>query len=158
MKNKFSKSWKASKQPRKQRKYLANAPLHIKKKLVSVNLVKDLREKYSKRNVPVKKGDTVKVLRGKFSKKQGKILEVNLKTSKIVVEGIQTKKQDNSKVNVRLQPSNLQIVELNLEDKKRFKGTVKPEKTAPKSVSSKDGKENAPKEQKEEVNKEKTEK
>tara|TARA_Y100000310_G_scaffold319814_1_gene375567 strand:+ start:1808 stop:2254 length:447 start_codon:yes stop_codon:yes gene_type:complete len=121
MKNKFSKSWKSSKQPRKQRKYLANAPLHIKKKFLSVNLSKDLRKKHGKRNISIRKGDTIKVMRGKFKKKQGKITEVNTKTSKISIEGIQVKKQDGSKVNVKLRPSNLQVIELNLEDKKRLK-------------------------------------
>ena len=121
MKKKFSKSWKSSKQPRKQRKYLANAPLHIRKKFLSVNLSKDLREKYGKRNIPVKKGDVVKILRGKFKKKQGKIKEVKLKISKVTVDGIQVKKQDGSKTDVKLQPSNLQIIELNTEDQKRLK-------------------------------------
>ncbi len=121
MKQKFSTTWKSSKQPRKQRKYLANAPLHLRKKFVSVNLSKELREKYGKRNIPVKKGDIVKIVRGKFKKKQGKITEVKLKTSKITIEKIQVKKLDGSKVNVKLQPSNLQIIELNLEDKKRIK-------------------------------------
>ena len=39
---------------------------------------------------------------------------------KITIEGIQVKKLDGSKVNVNLRPSNLQIIELNLEDKKRL--------------------------------------
>jgi large subunit ribosomal protein L24 len=121
MKRKFSTLWKSSKQPRKQRKYLANAPLHIRKKFISVNLSKELRKKHKKRNIPIKKGDVVKIMRGKFKKKQGKVTEVKLKISKIAIEGIQVKKQDSSKVNVRLQPSNLQIIELNLEDKKRMK-------------------------------------
>ena len=121
MKKEFSTAWKASKQPRKQRKYLAKAPLHLKKKFVSVNLSKELRKKHEKRNLPVKKGDIVKVMRGKFKKKQGKVLSVKLKTQKIIVEGIQVKKLDGSKVNVNLRPSNLQIIELNLEDKKRLK-------------------------------------
>ena len=129
MKKQFNKSWKASKQPKKQRKYLANAPLHIKKKFVSVNLSQELRKKYGKRNIPVRKGDTVKIMRGKFKKKQGKVTEVKLKTSKIIIEGIQVKKQDGSKVNVKLQPSNLQIIELNLEDRKRKIGKeIKTEK------------------------------
>jgi large subunit ribosomal protein L24 len=128
MKNKFSKNWNSSKQPRKQRKYLANAPLHVRKKFVTVNLSKDLRKKHSQRNISVRKGDTVKILRGKFRKKQGKVLEVKIKISKIIVEGIQATKQDKSKVNVKLQPSNLQIVELNLEDRKRIKKTEKAEK------------------------------
>lgn len=121
MKKEFSKSWKSSKQPRKQRKYLAKAPLHIRRKFLSVNLSKELRKKHEKRNIVVKKGDVVKVMRGKFKKKQGKVMEVNVKTSKICIEGIQVKKQDSSKVNVKLRPSNLQIIELNLEDKKRLK-------------------------------------
>lgn len=129
MKRKFSKSWKASKQPNKQRKYLANAPLHLRKKFISVNLSKELREKHGKRNIPVRKGDTVKIMVGKFKKKQGKVTEVKLKTSKIIIEGIQVKKQDGSKVNVKLQPSNLQIIELNLEDRKRkIKKEIKTEK------------------------------
>ena len=121
MKKKFSKAWKSSKQPRKQRKYLANAPLHLRKKFVSVNLMKELRKKYGKRNVGVRTGDKVKVMRGKFKKKTGKVLKVELKTTKITVEGMQVKKMDGSKVNVKLMPSNLQIIELDISDKKRFK-------------------------------------
>jgi large subunit ribosomal protein L24 len=119
MKKEFSTTWKASKLPRKQRKFRYKAPLHLRKKFVSVNLSKELREKYGKRNIPIKKGDTVKIMKGKFKKKTGKILEVDLKKSKVKVEGIQVKKHDGSNVAVRLQPSNLQIIELNLEDKNR---------------------------------------
>ena len=128
MKQKFSTTWKASKQPRKQKKYSANAPLHLKKKFVSVNLSKELRKKYKTRNITLRKGDVVKVKRGKFKNKQGKVLEINLKMKKIFIEGMQTKKRDGSKVNVKLQHSNLQIIELNLEDKKRIKKMIK-EKT-----------------------------
>ena len=120
MKKTFSTHWKASRQPRKQRKYSAKAPLHIKRKLLSVNLSKELRKKYNRRNIPIRKGDTAKIMRGKFRKKQGKILEVDVKKSKIIMEGIQVKKQDGSKVNFKLRPSNLQIIDLNLEDKKRI--------------------------------------
>ncbi|MBU3907206.1 MAG: 50S ribosomal protein L24 [Nanoarchaeota archaeon] len=121
MKQKFSTKWKASRQPRKQRKYIANAPLHIKRKFVSVNLSKELRKKYNRRNIPLRKEDKVKITRGKFKNKQGKVTSVETKKGKIMIEGIQIKKQDGSKANVRLEPSNLQIVELYLEDKKRIK-------------------------------------
>ncbi len=111
MEKEFSTHWKASSQPRKQRKYLANAPLHLRKKFVSINLSKELRKKFGKRNIPAKKGDKVKVCVGKFKGKTGKILSVNLRTSKVVVEEMQVKKMDGSKANVKLQPSNLQIIE-----------------------------------------------
>lgn len=121
MKKTFSTKWKASKQPRKQRKYLAKAPLHIKRKMLNVNLSKELRKKYQRKNIPVRKGDTVKIMKGNFKKKHGKIIEIYMKKSKVAVEGIQIKKQDGSKVNVKIHPSNLQITELNLNDKKRMK-------------------------------------
>ena len=119
MKNKFNKSWKSSKQPRKQRKYIANAPWHIKRKMLGVNLSKELRKKYKKRNIVIRKGDIVKVIRGKFRKKQGKVLSIKIKNFKVYVEGIQAKKIDGSKVDIPIHPSNLQIIELNLEDRKR---------------------------------------
>jgi len=139
MKQKFSTHWKASKQPRKQRKYTANAPLHIKRKLLSVNLSKELRKKYSKRNIPVRKGDEIKVMRGKFKNKQGKIISIDVKTSKIKIEGIMIKKQDGSKVNVKIHPSNLQIMGLNIDDKKRMKNmkTQKEEKKTEKKTEEK---------------------
>lgn len=131
MKKKFSIKWKASKQPRKQRKYLANAPLHIKRKMLSVNLSKDLRKKHEKRNILLRKGDIVKIMRGKFKKKQGKVTEIKTKKGKIYIENMQVKKQDGSKANIPFRASNLQIIELNMEDKKRFK---KINKETPKKV------------------------
>ncbi len=119
MKQEFSNKWKSSKQPRKQRKYLANAPLHIKQKQLSGNLSKELRKKYSKRSFQIKKGDNVKIMRGKFKGKSGKINNVDLKMSRISVDGIQRQKKDGSKTNVYFNPSKLQIQELNLSDKKR---------------------------------------
>lgn len=119
MKQKFSTKWKASKQPRKKRKYIANAPIHVKKKLLSANLSKDLRKKYGKRSFPVRKGDNVIVMRGKFKKKTGKINLVNIKQGFVSIEGLQIGKKDGTKINVKFNPSNLQIKELNLDDKKR---------------------------------------
>ena len=121
MKKIFSKKWKASKQPRKQRKYVAKAPLHTKRKFLSANLSKNLRKKYSKRSFKLRKGDTVKVMKGSFKKKQGKISSIDVKRTKIAIEGIQKSKKDGTKVNIFFHPSNLQIQELNLEDTKRTK-------------------------------------
>ena len=134
MEKKFSLSWKASKQPRKQRKYVANAPIHLKRKMLSSNLSKELRKKFGKRSVSIRKGDIVKILRGKFKGKTGKIIEIKTKNSKIYIEGIQIKKRDGSKVNVKLNSSNLQIITLNDEDKKRNISLQKGKKPEEKKV------------------------
>ena len=140
MKRKFSTAWQGSSQPRKQRKYAANAPLHLKRKLLSVNLAKDLRKKYGKKNIPVRKGDTVLIMRGKFKAKKGKVNEIKTKLEKVYVEGVQIKKRDGSTVNVPLKSSNLQIIELYLEDRKRLGKEV----AAPKGVPSEEGKKKKP--------------
>ncbi|MBS3094929.1 50S ribosomal protein L24 [Candidatus Pacearchaeota archaeon] len=125
MKNEFSKHWVGSKRPGKQRKYLAKAPLHIRKKLLNVSLSKELRKKYGRRAITVRKGDKVKILVGKFKKKEGKVTEVNYGRLKIYVEGIQIKKLDGSMTNVPMRSSNIQIIELNLDDKMRVESLNK---------------------------------
>ncbi len=125
---KFSSSWRASKRPGKQRKYAAHAPFHLRNRLVSANLSKELRKKYGRRSMPLRKGDMVKVMKGSFKKKTGKVSIVNRKRLKIEIEGLQIKKQDGSKANIRFNPSILQITELNAEDKKRIAIKMKQEK------------------------------
>lgn len=121
MKKKFSLCWKSSKQPRKQRKYRYNAPLHIKKNFIRAHISTELRKKYGKRNIGLRKGDKIKILRGEFRKKEGKVERVDLKKTKINVTGIERIKKDGTKVLVPLEPSNLVITELNLDDRMRHK-------------------------------------
>ena len=129
MKRSFSKHWKASKQPRKQRKYVYNAPLHIKHKFLSAHLSKELRKKHDKRSLPIRKGDEALVMRGSFKKKKAKVLSVNLKRNKVALEGIQRSKRDGTKVQILLSPSILQLTSLNLDDKKRISAIERKSKT-----------------------------
>ncbi|MEK6852509.1 MAG: 50S ribosomal protein L24 [Nanoarchaeota archaeon] len=117
---KFSKHWTASKKPKKQRKYRYNAPLHLRQKLVSSNLSKELRKRYKVRSISVRKGDSVKVMRGGFKGKTAKVASVDLRKLKVSLEGIQRTKKDGTKVTVNFDPSNLQIHEV-VEDSRRFK-------------------------------------
>lgn len=121
MKKKFSKKWKSSKQPRKQRKYRAKAPLHIRHKLMAAHLSKELRTKYKKRSFPVRKGDKVKVLRGNFKGTIGEIERVDMKNYKIYIKGVEKKKKEGQKIQYPVNPSNVMILILNLDDKKRAK-------------------------------------
>lgn len=132
MKKDFSVHWKASKQPRKQRKYLAKAPLHIKRKLFSAHLSKELRKKYQRRSFPLRKGDTVKIARGSFKGKSGKIEGLDSRRVKVSIEGMQRAKKDGTKVNIFFDSSNLQIQEMNLDDKERIKSIERKIKQAEK--------------------------
>ncbi len=127
MKQEFSTSWKSSKQPRKQRKYLHNLPLHLKQKLMGAALDKVLRKKYEIRSLEVRKGDEVMIMRSKFKKKVGKVSEVNRVKTRVCIEGINHMKKDGNKVKVWFHPSNLKIIKLGQEDKKRIKKKMEKE-------------------------------
>ena len=130
MKQEFSTSWKASKQPRKQRKYVYNMPLHLKQKLMSATLDKVFRKKLGRRNLEIKKGDEVKVMRGKLKGKVGKINEVNRKKIKASLENVTITKKDGTKIPVWFHPSNLKIITPIEEDKRRLKNKQKENKNA----------------------------
>jgi len=121
MKTKFSTSWKSSKQPRKQRKYRYNAPLHTKQKFVHVHLSKELIKKYKRRNLGLRKGDKVRVVRGQYKKHVAKVERIDIKKTKAYLEGIEIAKRDGTKTIPPIEPSNLVITELNLDDKMRQK-------------------------------------
>ncbi len=119
MKTDFNTQWNKSVQPRKQKKFRANAPHHIKGKLIASHLSKTLREKHGKRSFRLRKGDKVKVMRGQFKGKTGKVERVDVKNEKVFVASVETMKKDGSKSFYPLHPSNLMITELDLSDKKR---------------------------------------
>lgn len=116
---KFSTNWKTSVKPKKQRKYRFNAPLHVKGKFLQAHLSDQLSKKYSKRTIRVRKGDRVKVMKGQFKEKSGKVEKVMTKKSKVYIDGIEIQKKDGTKTKYPISPSNIMITELDLNDKKR---------------------------------------
>jgi large subunit ribosomal protein L24 len=119
MKKKFSNAWKASSQKRKQRKFVFNAPLHVKHKFVNVSLSKDLKAEHSTRAVPVRVGDVVEIMAGQFKSTSGKVSKVSLIKTKVYVEGAAVKRRDGTDSLYPIHPSNLRITSLDLSDKTR---------------------------------------
>ena len=128
MKAEFNKNWNSSVQPRKQVKFRANAPNHIKRKFMGSPLDKPLREKYGMRNIEVRKGDEVKIMRGKFKGKQGKVGTVDIKKTRLQVDGVQRAgKAGGEKLTTWFHPSKVKIIILNTDDARRLKRISKTE-------------------------------
>jgi large subunit ribosomal protein L24 len=106
-------------QPRKQRLALYTAPHHVARKAMASHLSEELLLKYNRRSLTVILGDDVKVLRGDHKGKSGKIVGVDVSARKVTVAGVTNKKADGTEVALPVDPSNLVIVKLNLEDKRR---------------------------------------
>ncbi len=112
----------ASIKPSKQRALLRNTPYHLTKKLVSVHLSRELRERHGTRSLPVRVGDTVKILRGGFKGVQGKVKRLNRREGLVYIEGLTRKRADGRVVDIPVHASNLVVISLNLEDEYRKKG------------------------------------
>jgi len=81
---------------------------------------KPLKEKYKRNSIEVRKGDEVKVMRGSFKKKIGKVSVVDVKYCRIQIEGINRNKKTGDKVPVWFHPSKVKIITLNDKDERRF--------------------------------------
>lgn len=86
------------------------------------SLSKDLRQRTEMRTLSPRKGDSVKVMRGTYKGKTGKIAKVQLKKMKIYIEGIERKKRDGTKTMSPIHASNLMIIDA-ISDKRRIKKT-----------------------------------
>ncbi|MHA1166684.1 MAG: 50S ribosomal protein L24 [Candidatus Hodarchaeales archaeon] len=113
-----------TKSPRKNRVRTNNRPLHSRMKKLNVSLSSELRKKYGNiRNLPVKKGDTVSLVRGKdvivSQKKQ--VTKVDLTKMKIQIDGAKLTKTDGTEILRWVSPANVKLVQLGKVDRKRQK-------------------------------------
>jgi len=103
---------------RKQRKARANAPLHKRKRMVSAHLDSALMKEYNVRSVAVRKGDTVRVIRGDkdFKVSEAKVASVDLKNLKLIIENVTVPKADGTQKPKPVDPSNVLLTKLDLSD------------------------------------------
>merc|ERR1712088_552776 len=106
---------------RKQRKRQFTAPSHIRRKLMSAPLSKDLRAKYGVRSMPIRKDDEVQVLRGHYKGQQvGKVVQCYRKKFVVYIERIQREKANGATVYVGIHPSKVSIVKLKMDKDRKL--------------------------------------
>ena len=98
------KRTEVSSKSRVQRKDQLGAPSSIKRKLMSCHLVKSLRDQYKIRALPIKRGDEVKILKGKAKGKSGKVVQVYRKRNVIYVDKVNREKQNGQTVFLPIKP------------------------------------------------------
>lgn len=104
-----------STKPGTQRRRAANAPLHEKRIRTAAHLAPEIHDKAKgrmPRAFPVRKGDTVRIMRGGFRGKEGKVVSVDRVAGTVVVEGITLEKAGEKKVARPLHASNLMILRM----------------------------------------------
>ena len=122
--------------PTKARNYqIYRAPHARRSKQLGSPLSQELRKKYGKRSMRVILGDTVKVLRGEYRGIDGKVSKISTQSGNLAIEGVKKEKSKGEKFDVLIKTSKVIITGLNLDDHwRKTKLQRKKPKTTPKET------------------------
>ena len=79
---------------------------------MSCHLTKTLRDQYKIRSLPIKRGDEVKILKGKAKGRNGKVTQVYRKRNVIYVDKVNREKQNGQTVFLPIRPCHCVIEKL----------------------------------------------
>ncbi|KAI8334027.1 translation protein SH3-like domain-containing protein [Chlamydoabsidia padenii] len=120
---------------RKCRKAHFSAPSHIRQKIMSAPLSKELKEKHSVRAMPIRRDDEVTVVRGTYKGREGKVVQVYRKKYVIHIERVTREKVNGASAPIGIHPSNVVINKLKLDHSRQSILDRKGKKEAMQQVS-----------------------
>jgi len=98
---------------------LFQAPSHVRYRLFSAPLSPALKTVHKVSSLPVRMGDTVRIMRGDRRGTEGKVTKIDRSNYRLFVEGVTREKVDGTAVQIPIHPSKAMITSLNLDDKWR---------------------------------------
>jgi large subunit ribosomal protein L24 len=103
-------------QPRRQRKALYEAHTAERRRRMSIALSRELRQRYGRRQVPVRKGDTVRILSGSFRGREERVAKVIRRDYTVTLDNVTGKAGDAKLKPLPIRLAHLLLVRLNLSD------------------------------------------
>ena len=97
---------------RKCRKAHFAAPSHIRHRIMSATLSKELRKKHGIRSVPIRKDDEVVIMRGTNRGHKGKVIQVFRKKWAIHIDKLTKNKANGAPYQLPIHPSNVAVTKL----------------------------------------------
>ena len=97
---------------RKAHKAYYTAPSHIRRRMMSSRLSKDLQKKYGVKTMPIRINDEVVVMSGHHKETAGKVISVCRKNYTISIDKLVRTKGNKQTVQIPIHPSNVQITKL----------------------------------------------
>ncbi len=121
----------SSRQPRRQRRALFTADTFERRRRMSVPLSRELRTRYGRRSLPVRKGDTVRILTGSYVGREERVAKVDRRGYAVTLDNVTGKTADQKLKPLPIRPSHLLLTRLNLSDPWRRRVLKVPESEAP---------------------------
>lgn len=106
----------SSRQPRRQRRALFTADNFERRHRMTLPLSRELRARYGRRNLPVRKGDTVRVLSGSYVGREERVAKIDRRGYSVTLDNVTMKKADAKLKPLPIRPSHLLLTKLNLSD------------------------------------------
>ena len=120
-----------STQPRRQHRARFEATTFERRKRMGVPLSRELRSRYGRRQIPVRKGDTVLVLDGSHAGREERVAKVDRRGYRVTLDTVTVKTADQKLKPLPLAPGHLVITRLNLADPWRRRVLKVPDSEAP---------------------------
>lgn len=105
-----------STQPRKQRRTAFNASSFDRHRQLTVALSRDLRSRYKRRALPLRKGDTVRIISGSFKGREERVSKVDMRSLRVTLDNVTIKKVDQKLKPLPIRSNHLILTRLNLAD------------------------------------------
>ena len=102
--------------PRRQRKALYTASPRERRTRMTVPLSRELRSRFHRRSLPLRKGDTVRVLAGSFEGREERVARVDRRGYTVTLDNVTLKTADEKMKPLSLGVGHLVITRLNLAD------------------------------------------
>ncbi|MGI0070998.1 MAG: 50S ribosomal protein L24 [Thermoplasmata archaeon] len=102
--------------PRRQRKALYTAHTFQRRRRMTVPLSRDLRARFHARSLPLRKGDTVRVLAGSFVGREERVARVDRRSYSVILDNVTLKTGEEKLKPLPIRTTHLVITRLNLSD------------------------------------------
>jgi ribosomal protein uL24 len=102
--------------PRRQRKAVYDATTFERRILMTVPLSRELRRRFHRRSVPLRKGDTVMVMSGSFVGREERVAKIDRRGYGVTLDNVTLKTGESKLKPLQIKTSHLVLTKLNLAD------------------------------------------
>src|SRR5690349_2716968 len=106
----------SSTQPRRQRRAAYEAHTFERRRRMSVALSRELRGRFHRRSIPIRKGDTVRILSGSYVGREERVAKVDRRSYAVTLDNVTGKTGEKKLKPLPIRLSHLLVTRLNLAD------------------------------------------
>lgn len=101
---------------RRQRKALYESSTQERRRRMTVPLSRELKSRFHRRSLPIRKGDTVRILGGSYVGREERVAKVNRRSFSVTLDNVTSKTGESKQTPLPIRTGHLVLIRLNLAD------------------------------------------